>query len=315
MTIQLRRDLAANWAAVNPILAQGEAGYELDTGNLKVGDGVLAWNALPYFSTPIGLHAATHENGGSDEISVAGLSGLLADPQTPIIGGGANDAVAGNDPRLSDARTPTAHAASHQNGGGDEISVAGLSGLLADPQTPLVHDIITLHNGFPGGGTTYLRDDGTFAVPPGTGAGITELTGDVTAGPGSGSQAATLAAALKVVEICFIIDGGGSALTTGQKGHVKIPFACAINQADLYADQSGSVVIDIWKDTYANFPPTGADTITAAAKPTLSGAQKYQDATLTGWTTAIAAGDILAYNVDSVATITRLTVSLKATRT
>lgn len=73
--------------------------------------------------------------------------------------------------------------------------MAGLSGLLATPQTPAVHDIITFHNGFPGGGTTFLRDDGTFAVPPGTGAGINELTGDVTAGPGSGSQVATIAPA------------------------------------------------------------------------------------------------------------------------
>ena len=32
---------------------------------------------------------------------------------------------------------------------------------------------------------------------------------------------------------------------------------------------SGSIVIDVWKDTYANFPPIVADTITASAKPTL----------------------------------------------
>lgn len=38
----------------------------------------------------------------------------------------------------------------------------------------------------------YLKADGTWAVPPGTGAGITQITGDATAGPGSGSQAATL---------------------------------------------------------------------------------------------------------------------------
>lgn len=29
-------------------------------------------------------HAASHQNNGADEISVAGLSGLLADPQTPL---------------------------------------------------------------------------------------------------------------------------------------------------------------------------------------------------------------------------------------
>lgn len=43
-----------------------------------------------------------------------------------------------------------------------------------------------------GGGTVnFLRADGTWAAPSG---GITQLTGDVTAGPGSGSQAATIAA-------------------------------------------------------------------------------------------------------------------------
>jgi hypothetical protein len=53
-------------------------------------------------------HKTSHENGGSDEISVAGLSGVLADPQPPIIGSGATEAVAGNDARLTDERVPTA---------------------------------------------------------------------------------------------------------------------------------------------------------------------------------------------------------------
>jgi hypothetical protein len=45
-----------------------------------------------------------------------------------------------------------------------------------------------------GGGTTnFLRADGAWAAPGGGGGGITTLTGDVTAGPGSGSQVATLA--------------------------------------------------------------------------------------------------------------------------
>lgn len=83
-------------------------------------------------------HKAKHENGGSDEISVAGLSGVLADPQPPIIGALATQAVAGDDARLTDARTPTAHKTSHENGGTDEISVAGLSGVLADPQPPII---------------------------------------------------------------------------------------------------------------------------------------------------------------------------------
>ena len=46
--IQLRRDSAASWASVNPILAQGEPGAETDTGKLKIGDGVTRWNLLSY---------------------------------------------------------------------------------------------------------------------------------------------------------------------------------------------------------------------------------------------------------------------------
>ncbi len=112
------------------------------------------------------------------------------------------------------------------------------------------------------------------------------------------------------VYINFIIDGGGSAITTGIKGGVEVP-AGTIVEMRLLADQSGSIVVDIWKDTYANYPPTDADSITASAVPTISTDTKATDATLTGWTTALTAEDILYYNVDSVTTIERVTVVLK----
>ena len=46
--IQLRRGGAQEWANANPTLAQGEIGIELDTGRIKIGDGVTAWNTLRY---------------------------------------------------------------------------------------------------------------------------------------------------------------------------------------------------------------------------------------------------------------------------
>ena len=113
----------------------------------------------------------------------------------------------------------------------------------------------------------------------------------------------------------FIIDGGGVAITTGEKGHIRLPFTGTIISAALAADQSGSIVVDIWKDTTANFPPTVADTITASAKPTISSAQSALDATLTGWTKTFTAGDYLAFNVDSCTTITRVTLTLIVRRT
>ena len=46
--IRLRRGTAAQWASANPILAGGEVGLETDTYKTKYGDGVTAWNSLPY---------------------------------------------------------------------------------------------------------------------------------------------------------------------------------------------------------------------------------------------------------------------------
>lgn len=54
-------------------------------------------------------------------------------------------AIQADDGRLSDARTPTSHASTHEDGGGDEIDVTNLSGLLADPQTPAPHPFILEH--------------------------------------------------------------------------------------------------------------------------------------------------------------------------
>lgn len=50
VTFQLRRGLSTGpngWTAVNPILAAGEPGIELDTDTLKIGDGTTAWLNLP----------------------------------------------------------------------------------------------------------------------------------------------------------------------------------------------------------------------------------------------------------------------------
>lgn len=118
----------------------------------------------------------------------------------------------------------------------------------------------------------------------------------------------------RVAAIALVIDGGGSAITTGVKGDLMIPFAATIASATVLADQSGSIVIDVWKDTYTNYPPTSGDSITASAKPTLSSAAASQDTTLTGWTTSISAGDTLRFNVSSASTVTRVALILKVVK-
>jgi hypothetical protein len=199
----------------------------------------------PYTFSSVGgggapsAHATTHQNGGSDEINVVGLSGLLADAQTPLAhaashaalgsdpltlsesqitnlttdlaakaiaarnltagsgltGGGdlsadrtfavgagtgitvnaddvevkygaiAGTAAQGDDSRLSDARTPTAHATSHQSGGSDAIKLDDLS--APDDNTDL--NASTLKHGLlpklSGNAAQFLDGTGAFSAP------------------------------------------------------------------------------------------------------------------------------------------------------
>lgn len=48
--VQNRRDTAAQWTSINPVLRAGELGIETDTNLMKIGDGVTAWNNLDYFA-------------------------------------------------------------------------------------------------------------------------------------------------------------------------------------------------------------------------------------------------------------------------
>lgn len=46
--IQTRRYTAAQWAETNPVLYEGEMGFETDTRKFKFGDGSTSWNSLRY---------------------------------------------------------------------------------------------------------------------------------------------------------------------------------------------------------------------------------------------------------------------------
>lgn len=58
-TFKFRRNTAEYWKNTNPILADGEPCFELDTGKLKIGNGTTAYNDLKYI------------NGDSVQIEVA----------------------------------------------------------------------------------------------------------------------------------------------------------------------------------------------------------------------------------------------------
>jgi hypothetical protein len=119
-------------------------------------------------ATAAGAVAAADPHTGyqreSEKDAASGYAGLSAGSKLAgaqqTYGSGANTACEGNDARLSDARTPT------------------------------THDIISAHNGFPGGSANFLRADGTFAAPPSSGGGPTLISSGAAPAAGAANSAA-----------------------------------------------------------------------------------------------------------------------------
>jgi len=70
--ILLRRDVKENWNYNDPVLMNGEPGYESDTRKFKIGDGFTPWSQLPYY---VGAEGATGPNGQTGPIGQQGVTG------------------------------------------------------------------------------------------------------------------------------------------------------------------------------------------------------------------------------------------------
>jgi hypothetical protein len=105
-------------------------------------------------------------------------------------------------------------------------------------------------------------------------------------------------------------DGMGSVILVNSQTTLTIPYNMIIQSWVLLSDVTGSTVIDIWKDTYDNYPPTSGDSITALAKPSISSDTRNQSSTLTGWNTIVNSGDIIRFNVDSCTGMTRAQLTI-----
>ena len=57
--IQLKKDTSEAWHINNPVLLDGEAGYESDTNLMKVGDGIHRWLELDYTNSGATAIAST----------------------------------------------------------------------------------------------------------------------------------------------------------------------------------------------------------------------------------------------------------------
>ena len=88
--VQFRRGTATEWTTANPVLSQGEAGYEHDTGRFKIGNGVSGWNSLPYSS------GVTGPTGPSSTATVGSVSTLSPGASATVVNSGTASAAVYN---------------------------------------------------------------------------------------------------------------------------------------------------------------------------------------------------------------------------
>jgi len=107
----------------------------------------------------------------------------------------------------------------------------------------------------------------------------------------------------------YVIDSGSLPMQPGDKGKLTIDVTGLIENIRVLSDQTGDIVLEIEKCTFADYP--NFSSITGGSRVQLTNSDKYFDDVLNNWTTTIGAGDILRFTVVSVNNIRRLLISLK----
>lgn len=229
--VKIKRDTQANLQAGNVVYESGILIAEFGTDGqtrLKLGDGGSSYNNLPYISGTGTGGGATNAFG---TIAVTGQSNVVAETApdtlslsgagitittnpttdtivfTPAFGSVAGTVCQGNDTRLSDQRSPSAHAGTHKLSGPDSIRIDELA---APTDNTTLNATTTAHGLLPrlsGVSSQYLSGDGLFTVPAGGGGGTTEIGFGTIAVPGQTS---------------VVIDAAPDTVTFSAKANVSI---------------------------------------------------------------------------------------------
>lgn len=150
--------------------------------------------------------------------------------------------------------------------------------------------------------TGYTSGTGTITSSDSILSAIQKLNGNIAAIP------------QQHVYVSATFDGQGGVVTTNSQTTFIVPYTGFITEWTLLETSStpvsSSIVIDAWKDTYANYPPTVANTI-FGTKPFLSSAIKNQ---ATGLSIAVTEGELIKLNIDSITSALKVKLIFKIAR-
>jgi hypothetical protein len=225
---QLARHDTAYWTGVDPVLLEGEPGYDETAHVLKIGDGVSGWNALPALVSDAAAAAAAQvfaadaEDSATDAaVSAADSSQAAAAAATYAAtaqssGTAAMDAATSAAAASTSASSQAVAAAASADDAATASSSASSSAALATSraqqvQVDIARNVVVAASVASDGTLTLTRQDATSVVatgsakgPPGpvsalasavsvsTGAPGTAATAVVTGQPGSQALALTL---------------------------------------------------------------------------------------------------------------------------
>ena len=272
---------------------------------------------LPHGGATYGPYPITA--GGSGGGAWGSITGTLSD-QSDLA-----SALGGKEPALGNPGSSGYVLSSTTGGTRSWISVSSSSGTVTHSTGALTATYLTQGNGAadiavspafidgsnvlqnPGGfGTSGASATGFFTLG-GLSSGVTTYTVPNAAYAGTITLPQTPTYSHRAFGYTF--NGAGAALTSGQTGYLTVPFSCTISAWNMSVD-TGTATVDIWKIASGTGLPTISNTITASATPAIASNNSLHSTTLTGWTTAVAANDIVGVNLKATAsaTVVNLTV-------
>ena len=285
------------------------------TGPFYYCDSTLNWHAFTgggggsFVLTTLGSSGAATFDGAVLNIPIysgGGSTGTVTSVAWPTIPSWLTVTISNPTTAASISVIPTTAQTSHQVIGtcGSATTFAPCALVLADLPAALFSLTTT-----GSGASTYSA--GTLNIPQygmpwtltTTGSGAATYSANVLNIP-------TPTATTVVHSIGATFDGAGSALTTSTTTYVTVPYACTIQAWNATVD-TGTITFDVWKIATGTAIPTVSNTITASALPALASGTALHSTTLTGWTTSVAANDIFAFTVNTVASATKASLALQ----
>lgn len=118
--------------------------------------------------------------------------------------------------------------------------------------------------------------------------------------------------------LTFGFDNGATAIAAGSTVKLRLPWRFQPDSWTLLSldDTAGAIKVDVWVDTYANDPPTDADSVCGGHEPEIAAsATRAEDTDLSDWADRDwAAGSIVVARVDSCTSIKKCSLSIVGTR-